>query len=119
MVTSFRPRSPYLPDDSVLTTVRCISNLNEIYTEFASYRLEMLEERIRKQLKTLRELQQAKKEIDTGALKSFLSEQEEFIRRTNEELVEEDKVSFGYMEEIKFPEDEEDAEKPTKRVKSV
>ncbi|KAI9701427.1 MAG: hypothetical protein M1820_006518 [Bogoriella megaspora] len=99
MVTSFRPRSPYLPDDTVLDTVRPISNLNDLYTEFASYRLEMLEERTRKQLKTLREFQQASKKTNVSRLKNFLSEQEEFIRRTNEELVEEDKVAFGYMAE--------------------
>ena len=103
MVTSFRPRSPYLPDDSVLTTVRPISNLNELYTEFGSYRLEMLEERIRKQLKILRDNQQANKKIDTIALKAFLMEQEEFIKRTNEEIVDEEKVAFGYMDEAKVP----------------
>lgn len=114
MVTSFRPRSPYLPDDSVLTTVRPVSNLNELYTEFASYRLEMLEERIRKQLKILRDDQQAKKRINTTALKAFLREQEEFIRRTNDELVEEDKVPFGYMEEAKVP---PEADRSPKRIK--
>ncbi|KAI9664961.1 MAG: hypothetical protein M1821_006409 [Bathelium mastoideum] len=103
MVTSFRPRSPYLPDDSVLTSVRPVSNLNELYTEFASYRLEMLEERVRKQLKILREYQQANKKTDTTALKAFLKEQEEFTKRTNEEIVEEEKVPFGYMEEARIP----------------
>ncbi|KAL9077314.1 MAG: hypothetical protein Q9157_003408 [Trypethelium eluteriae] len=115
MVTSFRPRSPYLPDDSVLTTVRPVSDLNELYTEFATYRLEMLEERIRKQLKILRDNQQANKTLETTALKAFLSNQEEFIKRTNEELVEEDKVAFGYMEEIKFS---SEAATPPKRIKS-
>ena len=114
MVTSFRPRSPYLPDDSVLTTIRPVSNLNELYTEFGSYRLEMLEERIRKQLKTLRGNQQANKRIDTTALKTFLKQQEDFIKQTNEEIVEEEKVAFGYMEEAKVP---PEADRPPKRIK--
>ena len=114
MVTSFRPRSPYLPDDSVLTSVRPVSNLSELYTEFASYRLEMLEERIRKQLKILRDNQRAHKTLDAPALKAFLMEQEDFIKRTNEEIVEEEKVAFGYMEETKVP---QAADKAPKRIK--
>ena len=44
MVTSFRPKCPLIKDDSVLTTVRAISDLSELYGGYAEYRLEMLEE---------------------------------------------------------------------------
>lgn len=103
MVTSFRPRSPHLADDSVLTTVRPISDLSRLYAEFGEYRLAMLEERIRTQLKLLRGTQAASKKLDTMALKRFLAEQEAFIKRTNEELVEDEHVAVGHIEEVNIP----------------
>nr|POE63485.1 hypothetical protein CFP56_04388 [Quercus suber] len=87
MVTSFRPKDPHLRDDSVLTTVRGISNLSELYYDFCKYRLEIMEERIRTQLKSLREANAGAKRIETKALKTFLSEQEHFLSHTNKEIV--------------------------------
>lgn len=103
MVTSFRPRNPHLADDSVLTTVRPISNLPQLYYEFGEYRLAMLEERLRTQLRVLRHNQAAGKKLDTKAFKLFLEEQERFLQRTNEEIVEEGKVQVGYVDEMKIP----------------
>lgn len=103
MVTSFRPRSPYVPDDTVLTSVRPVSDLSRLYYEFSEYRLAMLEDRIRTQLKLLRKTRAASKKIDTMALKRFLSEQEAFLKRTNDEIVEDEKVALGQIEEINIP----------------
>ena len=103
MVTSFRPKSPHLPDDTALTTVRPISYLPRLYYEFGEYRLAMLEERVRAQLKSLREAYSASKRLDTKALKCFLAEQELFLKRTNEEIVEEEKVAVGHITEINIP----------------
>ncbi|KAI9839627.1 MAG: hypothetical protein M1819_002253 [Sarea resinae] len=100
MVTSFRPRSPLIRDDTVLTTVRPISNLSDLYSEFSEYRLEMLEERIRAQLKDIRDRKRAGKKFDTNATKDFLLKQEKFLAHTNSEMVEEDKVRKGYIEEV-------------------
>lgn len=100
MVTSFRPRSPFLADDSVLTTVRGISDLSELYYEYGLYRLEMLEERIRVQLKQIRETHAAGKRIDTKAIKAFLEEQESFLGRTNAEIVPEENVVAGHQPEL-------------------
>ena len=72
MVTSFRPKSPFLPDDSALPTVRGISDLSELYYQYGQYRLEIIEERIRDRLKRLREDHAAGKKTDTKALKAFL-----------------------------------------------
>jgi len=88
MVTSFRPRSPYVRDDTVLTTVRPISDLSELYFQFSEYRLEMLEERIRTQLRLLRESKQRGKALDTQQVKEFLAEQEGFLAHMNQEMVE-------------------------------
>ncbi|KAI9848697.1 MAG: hypothetical protein M1837_006784 [Sclerophora amabilis] len=105
MVTSFRPRSPALPDDSVLTTVRGISDLSELYFQFSEYRLEILEERIRGALKKLRERHRSGRPTETCAIKLFLKDQETFIARTNEEMYEEDQVVQGYSHQLEIDEE--------------
>lgn len=101
-VTSFRPRSPFLKDDTVLTTVRPISELPKLYHEFGEYRLTMLEERLRMQLRVMRDNQAAGKKLDVDSFKSFLKEQQRFLERTDEEIVEEDKVKKGFIDEFKI-----------------
>ena len=103
MVTSFRPKSPHLPDDSNLHTVRGISDLSEVYYEFGRYRLEMLEERVRVQLKKLREAHAAGKKTDTPALKRFLDEQERFLQHTNGEIIPDKEVVAGHQPELDIP----------------
>jgi hypothetical protein len=66
MVTSFRPRSAHVRDDSVLTTVRAISDLSELYFGYGEYRLEIMEERIRAHLKEIRERKRAGRLFNTG-----------------------------------------------------
>lgn len=99
MVTSFRPRCPALPDDTVLTTVRPISNLAELYFQFSEYRLEILEERIRDQLKLLRECNKGGRKINTTRLKKFFREQEKFLAHMNQEIVEDALVTKGYIDD--------------------
>ena len=99
MVTSFRPRSPALPDDTVLTTVRPISNLSELYFQFSEYRLEILEERIRKELKMLREAKLRGKKLNTPKMKTFLHEQESFLAHMNQEMIEDEKVVKGEIDD--------------------
>ena len=122
MVTSFRPKSPFLADDSVLTTVRGVSDLSELYYEYGRYRLEMLEERVRFQLKQLREAYMAGKKTDTKALKCFLEEQEHFIGRTNKEIVREENVAAGALPEMdipdaKIPSPAEEVDRSSKRAR--
>lgn len=90
-------------DDTVLTSVRPISDLSLLYGQFAEYRLEMLEERVRAQLKKVRERRSSGKRFDSKAVKAFLQEQEDFIAHTNNEIVPEDQVVAGHLEEIVFP----------------
>jgi len=105
MVTSFRPKSPFLADDSVLTTVRGISDLSELYYEYSRYRLEMLEERVRVQLKQIREAHAAGKKTDTKRIKAFLEEQERFVKCTNDEIVPEQSVVAGEQPELGIPDE--------------
>ncbi|KAK8877731.1 hypothetical protein PGQ11_002677 [Apiospora arundinis] len=99
MVTSFRPRNPIVRDDTVLTTVRPISNLPELYNQFCEYRLEMLEERVRGQLRLLREANGHQRHIATVKLKAFLAEQERFLAHMNREMVDDAQVVFGDIDD--------------------
>ncbi|KAI2784528.1 hypothetical protein F4815DRAFT_126215 [Daldinia loculata] len=99
MVTSFRPRCPTVRDDTVLTTVRPISNLLELYNQFSEYRLEILEERIRQQLKELREANGAGRKVATRKLKAFFEEQEKFLAHMNREMVDDEKVITGSIDD--------------------
>lgn len=99
MVTSFRPKSAFIKDDTVLTTVRSISNLEELYSQYTEYRLEMLEERIRAHMKEVRDRKRARRGFNTALTKSFLKEQEDFISTMLREMVDDDKVTKGYTDD--------------------
>lgn len=99
MVTSFRPKDPTLRDDTVLTTVRPISDLSELYYQFGEYRLEMLVERTRIRLAAMRKTMQAGKKTDVAALKQFLHEQQKFLEHMNNEIIEEEFVTKGHIDD--------------------
>lgn len=86
MVTCFRPRSPHIRDETVLTGVRGISHLSELYTQYLEYRLEILEERIRAKMKAERKRQVATAPFDAPKTTAWLLEQRDFINAMVEEL---------------------------------
>ncbi|KAI0190453.1 hypothetical protein EV127DRAFT_495151 [Xylaria flabelliformis] len=86
MVTSFRPKNPLVKDDTVLVGVRGISNIDELYTQYTEYRLEVLEERLRLKMREERKRQVAKRSFDIVAMKKFLSEQRAFLDSMISEL---------------------------------
>lgn len=88
MVTSFRPKSPYVCDETVLTGVRPISNLSELYSQYCEYRLEVLEERIRARLKRERRREHGKRPFDIAGMNEFLAEQKDFLEAVMKELIE-------------------------------
>ncbi|EXJ53594.1 uncharacterized protein A1O5_13161 [Cladophialophora psammophila CBS 110553] len=97
MVTSFRPKSAFIKDDTVLTTVRPISDLRELYSQYAEYRFEMLEERVRAHLKEIREGKRARR-FDTKATKAFIKEQRSFLDSMLHELVDDEMVTAGILD---------------------
>lgn len=103
IVTSLRPKSPHLADDAFLATVRGISDLSELYYQFGRYRLEIMEERIRDQIKRLTEAHTAGRRTNTKALKRFLEEQERFLFHTNKEMHQEEDVVFGLQPKLDIP----------------
>ncbi|KAF2262429.1 hypothetical protein CC78DRAFT_606134 [Lojkania enalia] len=102
-VTSWRPRSPFLKDDSVLRTVRPVSDLNELYYDFAEYRLKMIEERSRREYEELRARRARGEKFNTLEHKAFLGAMADFMNHTNREIVEEWMVPKGYIETIDVP----------------
>ena len=98
MVTSFRPKSAFIKDDTVLTTVRAISNLSELYSQYAEYRFEMLEERLRAHLKEIRERKRARHGFNTAATKAFITEQKNFLDSMLREIVDEEEVTVGFLD---------------------
>lgn len=123
-VTSFRPKSAHLADDSVLTTVRPISDLSELYYEFGEYRLEILEERIRAKLRELKSNRRAGKRIETVDFKRFLEQQAAFLQHTNREMLEEDKVQVGHIHKMEIPDakvgkEDEPPKRATKRARRM
>ncbi|OJJ98335.1 hypothetical protein ASPACDRAFT_44840 [Aspergillus aculeatus ATCC 16872] len=88
MITSFRAKSPHVRDETVLTGVRPISNLCELYTQYTRYRLEVLEERVRALLKQERDREIAQRPFDAAGVKSFLTEQKQFLESMIEEIIE-------------------------------
>ena len=88
MVTCFRPKSPLVKDETVLVGVRGISEISELYNQYTEYRLEILEERIRHQLKKVRGGQIAKKPFDIPNTKRFLTHQKLFLESMLTEIQE-------------------------------
>ncbi|KAE8452104.1 hypothetical protein EG329_001571 [Mollisiaceae sp. DMI_Dod_QoI] len=111
MVTSFRPRSPRMRDDTVLRTVRPISNLSDLYGQAVEYQLENAESRIRQMLKNVRDSMKAGA-TDVQAIKSFLDFEIKTLSHLDKEIVDEALVKKGCLAEVC-----EEARDPRKRSK--
>jgi hypothetical protein len=89
MVTCFRPRSPFVPDETVLTGVRSISHKSQLYSQYTEYRLGILEERLRAKMREEKRRQVAKREFDTLGMRGWLIEQKGFLEAMLYELTDE------------------------------
>ncbi|KAJ9495026.1 hypothetical protein H2202_009501 [Exophiala xenobiotica] len=78
-ITPFRPRSPFIKDESILATVRGISSLSELYHQYTLYRLENQEARIRAQLQRLRERHETRRDFDLAQVRDYLYNEREFL----------------------------------------
>ncbi|KAH9860787.1 hypothetical protein J1614_012120 [Plenodomus biglobosus] len=102
-VTSWRPRSPFVKDDTELRTVRPVSDLSELYYDFAEYRLEMTEQRVRAAREAMRACRTAGQKFDTAEHKGFLAESAAFLQHTDREIVDMDKVCKGSIDTVDIP----------------
>ncbi|GAB1196204.1 hypothetical protein APSETT444_005471 [Aspergillus pseudonomiae] len=79
IITPFRPKSPFVRDDTVLTTVRCISRQNELYHDYAEYRMRNLKARVDRQLELIQKGRRQGGRFDIEGARAWLSEQQEYI----------------------------------------
>lgn len=118
-------------DDSVLNTVRPISDLSELYYDFAEYRMDMLVDRFQAKLREFRAAHTAGKRTHVKLLKEFLAEQQRFLEHTCNEMVPyEDVIEGLHFQDLPDvlahlqggiptpPEIEIDVEASTKRLRS-
>lgn len=87
MITAFRAKDPFVKDTSVLTTIRPITEPNELYFQWTEYRIQVLQKRLSGMLEGLEEQHQAGKLTDTDRIKRFLAEQAEWLSHTSEEII--------------------------------
>ncbi|ATY65322.1 hypothetical protein A9K55_004154 [Cordyceps militaris] len=86
IVTAFRPKSPFVRDETILTGSRVISNIGELYPQYMEYRLANLEERFRRALQQEKRRQVERKAFDIAAMRAFLTEQLEYIETSLNEV---------------------------------
>ncbi|KAF2022569.1 hypothetical protein EK21DRAFT_83034, partial [Setomelanomma holmii] len=99
-VTSWRPRSAFVKDESVLTTVRPVSNINELYVEFVAYRLEIVKERMTRAQTKMRARRQTGYNFDTPGYKAILQDLIHFINLTDQQLIAEEEVKRGIVDDL-------------------
>lgn len=102
-VTSFRPKSALLKDDTELRTVRGVSDLNELYYDFAEYRLKLLEEQIQQERERIQAARKAGEHFGSAQHKQFLGKVSAFSQQSSHELVDQNEVQKGFIEKVDFP----------------
>ncbi|KAF1971371.1 hypothetical protein BU23DRAFT_471008 [Bimuria novae-zelandiae CBS 107.79] len=102
-VTSFRPKSALLRDDSELRTVRGVSDINELYYGFAEYRLQLLKELLEHEIERVKVAHRVGEGFGTVKHKLFLERVIDFVEQSNRELVEQSQVRKGFVEKVDLP----------------
>ncbi|KIW60565.1 hypothetical protein PV05_00772 [Exophiala xenobiotica] len=85
-VTSFRPRDAAVRDSSSLRTVRPISNLDELYRQWASYRLDVMSQRAALKMKELDVRGRSADEI-RQMMSQWVRDQVEYLETTVKEMM--------------------------------
>lgn len=88
-VTSYRAADPLVYDDSVLTTVNPVSDKNELHTDWIEYRMNVLSDRLKALAQKVREGRNAEEDFNLDVVTAILKEQEKYIKKTYEEMVNE------------------------------
>lgn len=81
IVTSFRPKDATVRDNSVLTTVRPVSKLAELYEQWFRYRSEVLKKRCEQRVR------QEDSGVEVLEMKKWCEEQIMWLKHTMEEMV--------------------------------
>ncbi|KAF4448300.1 hypothetical protein F53441_8275 [Fusarium austroafricanum] len=86
-ITAFRPKSPFVKDELVLTGSRPISDQSELVYDYCTYRADILETRFREHAKKLREQQAMGIKFNPDTVREFLQEQKEMLEATLLEMI--------------------------------
>ena len=86
-ITAFRPKSPFVRDELVLTGARPISNQSELLYDYCTYRADILEVRFREHARQLRMKQASGIKFDPEAVKEFIQEQKDMLDATLLEMI--------------------------------
>lgn len=87
MVTSWRPKSPFVLDQTVLAGVRGITDQNVLYYQFSDYRFRNMAARFQEEHRKVMERRQAGLEYDIDGTREFLLEQQRTIDLLLQEIV--------------------------------
>src|SRR5262249_5932548 len=87
MVTSWRPKSPFISDQLVLTGDRGITDQNVLYYQFSEYRFSNMAARFQEERRKVLEREKAGLEFDIDATREFLLEQQRTINLLLQEIV--------------------------------
>jgi hypothetical protein len=87
MVTSWRPKSPHVHDETVLAGVRGITDQDELYYSFSDYRFRNMELRFHAARQKAEANKAAGLEYDIDAVRAFLEEQRDTISLLLQEIV--------------------------------
>lgn len=85
-VTSFRPKDPALRDSSTLRTVRPISDLDELYRQWARYRLDVISQRAALKREQMDLRGRSADEI-RDMMSEWVREQVEYLEKTVKEIM--------------------------------
>ncbi|CEL53963.1 hypothetical protein RSOLAG1IB_06746 [Rhizoctonia solani AG-1 IB] len=93
MVTSYRAKDVMLKDESILTTIRPVTNLNELYYEWSTYRLDLLSERFKKKSDIFKrkrgdgQTPWGEEVVNKDEFKAWCKEQIKYLQTTIDEIV--------------------------------
>ncbi|PIA90501.1 hypothetical protein CB0940_11025 [Cercospora beticola] len=99
MVTSWRPKCPLMKDHTMMRGTKNISHLPMLYHQYAEYRMENLEERVRREARSLRKRRALEPEkFDVVRMRTWLEEQRDYIDDMLRELQVDRRVlgSYGF-----------------------
>ncbi|KAL3418752.1 hypothetical protein PVAG01_10468 [Phlyctema vagabunda] len=92
-ITSYCANKPGVYDSSHITNIRPYSDINVLYKQWASYRLDKMSAEIQR---LQREVSQAGDQIDLAMLDEFVEKQVHYLKRTSRQL-----IPYGEYENVR------------------
>ena len=87
MVTSLRPKSPFVKDETVLNGIRGITDQDTMYYQYADYQYQNFAARFAKARETALKRRQDEAKFDVDGTRAFLEEQKQVIELLLNQIV--------------------------------